>query len=86
MCRRQVQNAFGNDMDRRDAEFVEECGIGERARKRSRSTRGLDPGAGDREQVVAKADGRVAQCAFCGSDHAESFVTTSISRSSFATT
>ena len=73
-------------MNGRGAKLAYEVGVRHRARERRRGARRLNTGADDREQVGAKSGGRVVQCAFCGSDQADSFVTTSISRRSFATT
>jgi hypothetical protein len=60
--------------------------VGQRARKRTLSARGLKAGLNDVVQILTDAVGRQDQWAFCGSDQADSFVTTSISRRSSATT
>lgn len=68
------------------AEGSGETSVGERATERRPGGSRIDPGVENRDEILSNAFERSDQWAFCGSDQAESLVTTSISRSSWATT
>ena len=78
--------AGGDEMNRLGLQSRPQRVVSECARQRTIGARGVQAGADDSDQILTNAGDGQDQWAFCGSDQADSFVTTSNSRRSSATT